>query len=369
MSFDKKIDNKIARGIIKAVLGLIGIALLLYFLYQIQIVFIYIGIAAVIAIIGRPLVIFLSEKMKMPNALSAILTMFLFIIILVGFVSMFVPLITQQADNLSLLNQENFKDNLQFQIRAIAEYLQRYKINLSNNFLDLENIMDEISNLLPDFLNSILSIVSSLVMGIFSVLFISFFLLKDRSLLKNMLFSIIPDKEENHFENVLDKTNNLLSRYFIGLIIQVLVMFTLYVTILLSFGIDNALIIAFVCALMNLIPYIGPLVGGVIMSFLTMSHYIGEGMHFNTEVLPNTGYILLAYMAAQLVDNFINQPLIFSNSVKSHPLEIFIVIIIGGTLFGVLGMILAVPGYTALRVILKEFFGQFKWVQSITKNI
>ncbi|APD08153.1 UPF0118 membrane protein [Flavobacteriaceae bacterium UJ101] len=363
------IDNKIARGIVKAVLGLVGLALLLYFLYQIQIVFVYLGIAAVIAIIGRPLVLFLNEKLRVPNAISAILTMFLFLIILTGFVSLFVPLITQQADNLSLLNQDSFRTNLELQIYQIIEYLEKYKIDLSNNFLNIENIMDEISNFLPDFLNSVLGIVSSLIMGIFSVLFISFFLLKDRSLLKNMLFSVVPDKEESHLENVLDKTNDLLSRYFIGLIIQVLVMFTLYIIILLSFGINNALIIAFVCALMNLIPYIGPLVGAIIISFLTMSHYIGEGLPFNTGVLPNTGYVLIAYLAAQMIDNFINQPLIFSNSVKSHPLEIFIVIIIGGTLFGVVGMIIAVPAYTALRVVLKEFFGQFKWVQSITKNI
>lgn len=363
------IDNKIARGIVKAVLALVGLALLLYFLYQIQIVFIYLGIAAVIAIIGRPLVLFLNEKLHIPNALSAILTMFLFLVVLIGFVSLFVPLVTQQADNLSLLDQEDFKTNLELQIYQIIEYLKKYKINLSNNFLSVQKIMEEISNFLPDFLNSVLGIISSLIMGIFSVLFMSFFLLKDRSLLKKMVFSVVPDREENHLENILDKTNNLLSRYFIGLIIQVLVMFTLYIIILLSFGINNALIIAFVCALMNLVPYIGPLVGALVISFLTMSHYIGEGLPFNTGVLPNTGYVLTAYLMAQMIDNFINQPLIFSNSVKSHPLEIFIVIIIGGTLFGVVGMIVAVPAYTAIRVILKEFFGKFKWVQSITKNI
>ncbi len=360
-------DNKIAKGIIKAVLGLGGLTLLLYFIYQIQIVFIYLGIAAVIAIVGRPLVLFLNKKLHIPNAISAIITMFLFLIILIGFVSLFVPLITQQADNLSLLNQDNFKSNLETRIYQIIAYLEKYKIDLSSNYID--RVINEVSHFLPDFLNSVLYVVSSLIMGIFSVIFISFFLLKDRSLLKNMLFSVVPEKEETVFKIVLDKTNNLLSRYFIGLIIQVLVMFTLYIIILLSFGIQNALIIAFVCALMNLIPYIGPLVGAIIISSLTMSHYIGEGMNFNTEVLPKTGYVLITYIVAQIIDNFINQPLIFSNSVKSHPLEIFLVIIIGGTLFGVIGMIVAVPAYTALRVILKEFFGQFKWVQSITKNI
>ncbi|MFV0237042.1 MAG: AI-2E family transporter [Flavobacteriales bacterium] len=362
-------DNKIARGIFKAVLGLAGLYLLFYFLYQIQIIFIYLGVAAVIAIIGRPLVLFLNEKLRIPNIISAILTMLLFLLTLIGFISLFAPLITQQADNLSLLNQESFKTNLEVQVHQIIAYLEKYKIDLSNNFFSIEKIIGDVSSFLPNFLNSVLGIIRSLIVGIFSVLFISFFLLKDRSLLKTMLFSVIPDKEESSFDNVLNKTNNLLSRYFIGLIIQVLVMFTMYIIILLSFGIDNALIIAFMCSLMNLVPYIGPLVGAFIISLLTMSHYIGEGLPFNTSVLPNTGYVLFAYLIAQMIDNFINQPLIFSNSIKSHPLEVFIVIIIGGTLFGVIGMIVAVPTYTAIRVILKEFFGQFKWVQSITKNI
>ena len=80
-------------------------------------------------------------------------------------------------------------------------------------------------------------------------------------------------------------------------------------------------------------------------------------------------YLLVAYFVAQLIDNFIYQPLIFSKSVRSHPLEIFLVIIIGGILFGVLGMIIAVPAYTTLRVILKEFFGDVKWVKALTKGI
>ena len=136
---------------------------------------------------------------------------------------------------------------------------------------------------------------------------------------------------------------------------------------LLIFGIKNAVVIAFLCALLNLIPYVGPLIGGVIMMVLSMSSNLGYD--FQSVILPKTTYVMIGYAIAQLVDNFVSQPLIFSNSVKSHPLEIFLIIVIGGLLFGVLGMIVAVPTYTAIKVIAKEFMSGNKIVHKMTKNL
>ena len=125
--------------------------------------------------------------------------------------------------------------------------------------------------------------------------------------------------------------------------------------------------IAFLCALLNLIPYIGPLIGGILMLTLTMTNDVQ--LDFQTQILPKTIYVLIGYIIAQLVDNFFSQPFIFSQSVKSHPLEIFLIIIIGGLLFGIVGMIVAVPAYTALKVILKEFLADNKIVKSLTKDL
>ena len=129
---------------------------------------------------------------------------------------------------------------------------------------------------------------------------------------------------------------------------------TLYTIILLIFGVKDAVVIAFLCAILNLIPYIGPLIGIVLMSFLTMTSYLGED--FSSIVIPKTIYVIIGYIIAQLIDNFFSQPYIFSNSVKSHPLEIFLIILVGGILFGIAGMILAIPTYTVLKVFLKVFF-------------
>ena len=158
-----------------------------------------------------------------------------------------------------------------------------------------------------------------------------------------------------------------MSRYFIGLVIQITILFILYTIILLIFGISNAVVIAFLCALLNIIPYVGPLISAFLMTILSMTSNLGQD--FQSEILPTTIYVMIGFILAQLVDNFASQPIIFSKTTKSHPLEIFLIIIIGGLLMGPLGMIIAVPSYTVIKVILKEFISDNKIVSSLTKDI
>ena len=191
--------------------------------------------------------------------------------------------------------------------------------------------------------------------------------MKDSRLLKNGVMTMIPNGTEGRFSKSLETINNLLSKYFIGLLFQITILFIFYTIILFAFNIHNAVVIAFLCALLNLIPYVGPMIGAILMFILSMTSNIG--LDFQTEILSTSLWILFWYLIAQLVDNFVSQPLIFSKTTKSHPLEIFLIIIIGGLLFGVVGMITAVPLYTALKVILKEFLSENKIVKSITKDI
>jgi predicted PurR-regulated permease PerM len=109
------------------------------------------------------------------------------------------------------------------------------------------------------------------------------------------------------------------------------------------------------------------MIGGVIILVLSMSSNLG--MDFQEVILPTTIKVMIGYLIAQLVDNFISQPFIFSSSVKSHPLEIFLIIVIAGLLFGVAGMIVAIPAYTAIKVIAKEFMPDLKIVKKLTRNL
>ena len=358
-------SKTISNGILRAIAILLGVALLVYFLYQIQSVIVYIIIAGVLSLIARPIILFLRRKLKFPNTLSVIVTMALMIGFIIGLIGMFIPLIAKQGQSLSLLHIDELQANVQDIFNQITAYFSAKGIDLLS---ELKNV-DIASQFkaIPNLLNSVVGTVGSLSVGLFSVLFISFFFMKDSRLLKNAVMTAIPNKSEGRFASSLEKINDLLSRYFIGLIAQITILFILYTIILLIFGISNAVVIAFLCALLNLIPYVGPMIGAVIMSTLSMTSNLG--LDFQTEILPTTIYVMIGYFIAQLIDNFFSQPFIFSKTTKSHPLEIFLVIIIGGKLFGIVGMITAVPMYTALKVILKEFLAENKIVKSLTKDI
>ena len=355
----------IANGILRAIAILLGIAIFLYFLYKIETVLIYIIIAAVIALIARPLILFLRRKLKFPETLSVVTTMILFVGLLVGIIGMFVPLVVEQGESLSLLQSDKLQEDVQNIFNQVDKYFKEKGINLLS---ELKNA-DIFSNFkaIPNILNSVVGAFGSFSVGLFSILFITFFFMKDSQLLKRGLLTLTPKGTEKRLYNSIEKINDLLSRYFLGLVLQILILFVIYTIVLLIFGISNAVVIAFLCALLNIIPYVGPLISAVLMLILSMTSNLGQD--FQTEILPTTIYVMVGYFIAQIIDNFISQPKIFSQATKAHPLEIFLVIIIGGLLMGAIGMIIAVPTYTVLKVILKEFLSENKVVKSLTKNI
>ncbi|MDT0540947.1 MULTISPECIES: AI-2E family transporter [Croceitalea] len=364
-------SKTISNGILRAVLIITAIVLTGYFLLKIQSVLAYLAIAAVIALLGRPIVLFLRRKLKLPNTLAVILTMLLMLGVFIGILALFIPLINEQSRNLSLLDIDDLKNNLNTLYLEIVDYfgITTSNVNEMIEDSDLEkNVLEGLNlNFIPNFLNSFLNVLSNFSIGLFSVLFISFFFLKDSKLFQNGLLTFVPNTKEGSMVKSIDKINNLLSRYFGGILLQLFILFVIYTITLLIVGVENAIVIAFLCSLFNIIPYVGPIIGGVIMITLTMTSFLGAD--FSTIILPKTSYVLIGLLIGQLVDNFFSQPFIFSNSVKSHPLEIFLVIIIAGLLFGVVGMVIAVPGYTAIKVILKEFLSDNSIVKKLTKNL
>lgn len=359
--------KEIANGILRALAIVLGIGLLLYFLYTIKSVIIYIVISAVISLTGRPIVMFLRSKLKFKNTLAVAVTMALFIGLIVGLIMLFIPLLAEQGHNLSLLDINQLENSVRNLYNETTKYFGINPLEVEASIKD-SHILSRIDySIIPNFLNSLMSGLGNFSIGLFSVLFISFFFLKDSKLFENSIMTLVPDNKETRLQKSINKIKDLLSRYFVGLVLQISVLFIIYTIGLLIIGVENAIVIAFLCALINLIPYLGPMIGGAIMIFLTMTSNLGES--FNEVIVPTTLKVLVVIIIGQLIDNFISQPLIFSKSVKSHPLEIFLIIIIGGLLFGIVGMIVAVPAYTAIKVILKEFLSDNKVVQRLTKDL
>ncbi len=357
----------IANGILKAIVILILAGLLLYFLLLIQSVIIYLVVALILTLIGNPILDFFKNRLKFKHTLATIATLLIFTLFISGFVLMFIPLITSQGENLSLLKTTEIEKSITQLINQTAAFLESHHID-SKQLIKESNLTSKINfNFIPNFLNTILATISSFGIGLASVLFITFFFLKDRLQFIVGAKKLIPNSQEDKILNSLHKINHLLSRYFIGLLLQLFIVFVLYLIVLFIFGIPNPFIIAFICAVLNIVPYIGPLIASILAAILTLLSNLGND--FQTESLPTTLFVLIGFWIVQIIDNNLSQPFIFSKSISSHPLEIFLVILIAGSIFGILGMIIAVPLYTIIKVIGKEFFPENKVIQLLTKNI
>ena len=356
-------SKEIANGILRAVAIIVLVVVGLYTLYLLQSIIVYLIVSLVLTLMGKPLIQFFHRRLRIKSrSLCVILTMTIFILLALSVFSLFIPLLVSQGKNLSGLNIDLLKNNLD---DLIQQTFSKIGLNPDEYSFGVQEILNFID--IPNFLNSFISFISDFGVGAFSVLFISFFFMKDGEKILFALLSTFPSHRKRKLKTSIFKINNLLSRYFVGLILQITILFVIYTIVLLIFGVENAFIIALLCAMLNLIPYIGPMISFVLMALLTMSSNLQND--FMSVSLPTTIYVLIGFLVGQFIDNVFSQPLIFSNSVKSTALEIFLITLISGTLFGMVGMVVAIPAYTVLKVVLKEFLPNNKLIGLITKNI
>jgi predicted PurR-regulated permease PerM len=372
--FEKKKMNQIQKYIIGG-LSLLAVFLFFYFFGNIVT---YILISAVISMIGRPIVSFLTNlkigRIHIPRWVASLMTIAVFALLIAVFLRIMIPLVGQQLSEFSKINTNALSENLDDPYKEIDLFIKKLSIPDMDDFSSREFMNEKILSIvrfdqISELINSLGGALGGLVIGIFAVVFISFFFMKDSGLFDRGVLMIIPEKYENKANTALIKIKNLISRYFIGLLLQTIGITTLVTTglTIVGIGFSLAILIGIIAGFLNLIPYLGPWIGASIGVVLIVAGNLG--LDFYDEMLPMLIYSLLTFAITQMIDVFVFQPLIFSNSVKAHPLEIFFVILIGGTIAGVLGMLLAIPAYTVLRVIAKEFFSQFKFVRSLTKNM
>ena len=356
------ISKVITYGILNALKKIIIFSLILYFFYLIRPILIYLSISLIITIILNPLILFLKTRLKFNNSLAAITSMSGLILIIGLLIKSFIPLLVEQARNLSLLNSTELQTSVN---KIIEKYSDLYFTNDSNfiNSIINSKLFSQLDlSYITDLLNNIIAGLGSFSIGIFTIIFITFFFLRDSEIIIYKIKLLIPKGIKSNVNESISQINALLSRYFLALIIQITILFILYLILLSIVGINNVLIIAFLCALLNLIPYVGPLISGFLLTILTLTNYID--IDFGAIILSKVIYVVIGFVIVQAIDNFLIQPILFSKSVKSHPLEIFLVILIFGYIFGVTGLILAVPCYTIIKVILRTIYSKNLVVKS-----
>ena len=356
------ISKVITYGILNALKKIIIFSLILYFFFLIRPILIYLSISLIITIILNPLILFLKTRLKFNNSLAAITSMSGLILIIGLLIKSFIPLLVEQARNLSLLNSTELQTSVN---KIIEKYSDLYFTNDSNfiNSIINSKLFSQLDlSYITDLLNNIIAGLGSFSIGIFTIIFITFFFLRDSEIIIYKIKLLIPKGIKSNVNDSISQINALLSRYFLALIIQITILFILYLILLSIVGINNVLIIAFLCALLNLIPYVGPLISGFLLTILTLTNYID--IDFGAIILSKVIYVVIGFVIVQAIDNFLIQPILFSKSVKSHPLEIFLVILIFGYIFGVTGLILAVPCYTVIKVILRTVYSKNLVVKS-----
>jgi predicted PurR-regulated permease PerM len=360
------------------ILIFLGVLLLLAIAWFFRNIVVYILVSGVLSIMGRPLVdLFCRIKVKkwsFPRSLSALLTLIIIWGFIILFFVIFIPLITTQINYFSTIDSEKIVQLVAGPINKVENLFRAFNKDITNDLSIQDYIVKKVSgvlsiNMIQNFLGSIIGILGNVLVAIFSITFITFFFLKDQRLFFESILMWVPDKYVENFTRALYSIKRLLTRYFIGILIQSTCIMTLITIGMTIAGIEfqQALVMGLILGILNVIPYVGPWLGLFIAIIMGVASHMNQD--FNTVVVPLVTYMIIVEAITHLIDNVVFQPVIFSNSVKAHPLEIFVVVLASGLAAGIPGMILGIPAYTVLRVFAREFFNNFKAVQKITSSL
>ncbi len=353
-----------------AIAGFTAILLLLLF-YVFQSVLAFLCISAVLALLGSPIVKFYQKlsfkKLIINKGVAAFLTLFTFYgIIGIVFVLLF-PVLSKEVQNITNINPDRFILAAEKPIQQAENLITQY----THQSFSFENYIKEklmgLLNLstLSSSIEIITSITSNLLVYFFSISFITYFFLKDGRFFFEKTLSLLPKKYQNEVPGVMDKIKNKLSQYVLGILIQVAVLFLCLSLGLYFIGVENYLLFAFLGAVLNIIPYLGTLIAMVLTIVISVVSLCSGLPDCFDGLLPMIVKILIVFGITQSIDNLLLQPFIFSKSVNAHPLEIFLVVIISGNFYGIIGMILAIPVYSSLKIIFWEIRKNSKFLNSI----
>ena len=342
-------------------------------------VLVYVLLAFVVSLIGQPIMQLLKRiKIKgksIPDAVLAVVTILIILLVLSLFVTQLVPIVMHITRDASVMNAQSVPYN------SLLDQVNDWVIGVfpavGKDFNLVTTVLEQIRSVVSlsnvsAVLGSVASAAASAGVGLFSVVFISFFFIKDDKLFCKIISALVPDRIEESVEKTINDITHLLSRYFLGLTIEVagvILLDFLGLWLIARIGADYAIGIAFIAGVLNVIPYVGPLLGEVIGAILCVVLKYGAGAGLAVPIWAFALIVLAVMLLTQLVDNFVYQPLIYSTSIKSSPLEIFIVLLMAGHIGGTVGLLIGIPVYTVVRVIAARFFYKHKVVRRLMPDI
>lgn len=359
----------------KLVRNILLSGVLIFILWYFSEMVVLILIATLVAIAGSPLVKLLNKisigRFKMPVGVNVSITLLLFLGLFTGLLVILIPLFLEQANSIASIDFTGFFTHYQQEITWIESHLRKLGIMADND--SLSSFLKEKALAMVDYTqlskiaSGMLSFTGSFFFNLFSVLFISWFLLYDFSAIHRLIIKIVPKDYVNDTNGFLIQSRSLISRYIIGLLLDTLAVIISYAIMLTILGIKGAVVIAVLAGALNVIPYIGPVIGVITGILIGLTSLISAGVYVGLgSVALKVG---LGMLAVIILDNLIYDPFIQGKSVHAHPLEIFLVIIAGETIGGILAMIAAIPVYAVLKILVIKFLHHFPKIQRIEDRI
>lgn len=373
-SYREKLAHLVMVLIILAIVGAVC--------WYLRSVLTYVALALVLTVLSLPFNRILSRvrirSFRLPDWLCAMLSITVVFVLMASLVAILAPLMRDVTNDVSRANVAGLTRTLAAPLSSLNEWVRDMIPSVGPDFKVEKFFIAEVqkvfnASVVRNFVGSITSFIAGLGVMLFAVLFIAFFLLKKPAMLTDIVVSMVPDQMEERTRKSIHEISDLIARYFVGVSFEVLCVWMinfLGLWLIARMGFKYSISIAFLVGILNLIPYIGPLIGCVLSASLCMIiHYAGAGV-FGLDIafFPFLLVLLGISVFAQMIDNYVLQPLIYSSSVKVHPLEIFIVFLIAAQLGGMIGMLAAIPVYTVLRVIAREFFGYIKPIKRLTSE-
>lgn len=336
----------------------------------------YIFIAGVLAIMCQPLVNKIANlhigKAKVPRWVAAIVGVVTMWLVVALFFVLFVPLISGKVSDLSQLDYQSMLASLSEPLNDIGTFLNKYfRVDISASSLAemFHAQIDKVLNFdsLTSVFSSVFSVAGSIAIAAVSISFIAFHFMNEEGLFLKILLAVAPAKYEENVRRAVEKITSMLSRYFLGVLLQSTTMMLVISVILMCCGFrpQDAFFVGVIEGVFNIIPYVGPWIGFFLSASAGLTFVTSSGLSVVWIVAIIAGTIAVA----QFIDNYFVSPNIYSRQMNAHPLEIFIVTLVAGSCSGIVGMLIAIPAYTVVRILAKEFFYNYRLVRSLTAKM
>lgn len=322
----------------KVSLTLLTLSIILTTIYFGQHILIPILLSLLFAILLRPLVVFFNKKLKFPHVIAVLVAVALFVIFFAGIIFFISWQVSDITDDWNKI-----KHNISVHYEHLQHWVkQRYHVSYNKQEKYIQQVKDESMNGNSSFMSNTLSSFTDTLFNTILIPIYTFLILLYKNLFIKFLRKIVKKNNENILKDILTQIKTVVQSYIVGLLIEMGIVGTLTTVGLMLLGVEYAILLGVITAILNLIPYIGILVASLIAVLATLVN--------SSELSVVLGVLGLSILV-QFIDNNILVPKIIGNKVRINALVSIVGVIIGGALAGIAGMFLAIPMIAILKVI------------------